>query len=87
MDRYAGEWVMLVGSKVVAHDKSLSGTILQTSRMTLKSKPAVFLVPRKDEGPYLLFALPGDLRGKEQDTGTSSSSAKVGPLVNQGRKR
>lgn len=55
LDRYAGEWIMLVGSKVVAHDRSLAGAILQASRMSLRSKPTVFLVPHKDEGPYLLY--------------------------------
>ena len=55
LDRYAGEWLVFANDKVAAHDKSLPEAMSKASKKKLKGKPSVFLVPRKDEGPYLLF--------------------------------
>jgi hypothetical protein len=54
LSRYAGEWVAFVKANVVAHDKSLSKTMAQIEKQGLQDKASVFLVPRKNEGPYVL---------------------------------
>ena len=55
LDRYAGEWVVLARDAVIGHSKSLPDAIHKAAQRGVKQKPAVFLVPRKDEGPFLLF--------------------------------
>ena len=57
LGRYAGEWLVMSENQIVAHDKSLAQAMRQASRKHLKHKPSVFLVPRRDEGPYLLLFL------------------------------
>ena len=54
LDRYAGQWVVLTGEKVVGHSRSLPDAIQKATGKGISKKPTVFLVPRKDEGPYLL---------------------------------
>ncbi len=60
LDRYAGEWVVLVGTQVIAHASSLEDAMRLASAKRGKLPPSVFLVPRKDEGPFILFS-PGKL--------------------------
>ena len=57
LDHYAGEWVVFVGDKIVAHDKELATAMTKVKTKTLKKKASVFLVPRKDEGPYVLLII------------------------------
>lgn len=53
---YAGKWVAFSDRRVVATGSSLSEVMrkLPASRAASRSKPSVFLVPRRDEGPYVL---------------------------------
>jgi len=54
---YAGEWVAFVGGKVVEHSDGLDDLMKKVEAIGLKGKTSVFLVPRKDEGPYVLIVL------------------------------
>jgi len=53
--RYSGRWVAFAGQKVVESAPSLSVLMLKLKRRKFVGKPSVMLVPRKDEGPYILF--------------------------------
>lgn len=53
LSRFAGQWVALVGKRVVAHEATLPALLVRVKRR--KAQPSVFLVPRKDEGPYILL--------------------------------
>jgi len=54
LNRYAGEWVVFVDDAIVAHDKVLTEAMGAVKKRGLQNKASVFLVPRKDEGPYVL---------------------------------
>ena len=51
---YAGKWVALSNNRVVAVGSSLSDVMRKTPARTSRLQPSVFLVPRRDEGPYVL---------------------------------
>lgn len=51
LDQYAGEWVAFANGKVVAHQGTLKRLMKKVEK--LEKKPPVFLVPRKNEGPYV----------------------------------
>ena len=57
LNSYAGEWVAFIGEKIIAHDKNLKNLIKEIEVKGFKKKASVFLVPRKDEGPYVLIIL------------------------------
>lgn len=57
LDRYAGKWVAFVEGKVVAYNENLSDLMREIDLKGLRKKASVFLVPRKDEGPYVLIIL------------------------------
>ena len=57
LDRYAGKWVAFINGKIVAYDEALSGLMKEIDSRKLRKKASVFLVPRKDEGPYVLIIL------------------------------
>jgi len=54
LDKYHGKWVAFVDDKVIAADKTLEDLMLKVKKMGLEKTAAVFLVPRNDEGPYVL---------------------------------
>jgi hypothetical protein len=54
LERYAGKWVAFIGKKVVAWADTLEALMAKVKKMRLEKKTSVFLVPRKDEGPYIL---------------------------------
>lgn len=54
---YAGEWVAFIGEEIVAHNKDLKDLMKEIDARKLRKKASVFLVPRKDEGPYILIIL------------------------------
>lgn len=54
---YAGEWVAFVDDQVVEHSDSLGNLMKKIEARGLKEKISVFLVPRKNEGPYVLVVL------------------------------
>ena len=55
LDRYAGEWVALVRGKIVEHEARLPDLMKTLEEKNLGEKASVLLVPRKDEGPYILL--------------------------------
>lgn len=57
LNRYAGEWVAFVDGKIVAHDEKLKTLMGELETKELNKKASVFLVPRKNEGPYVLVVL------------------------------
>ena len=55
LDKYAGKWVAFdEKDKIVGYDESLEGLMKKIKKKGLEKKVSVFLVPRKDEGPYIL---------------------------------
>ena len=57
LDRYAGKWVAFVEGKIVASNENLSDLMKEIDSKRIRGKASVFLVPRKDEGPYVLIIL------------------------------
>jgi hypothetical protein len=57
LDSYAGEWVAFVGDKIVAHNKNLKDLMKEIDAKGLRKQASILLVPRKDEGPYVLVIL------------------------------
>lgn len=57
LDRYAGKWVAFINGKIITYDETLSGLMKEIDSRKLRKKASVFLVPRKDEGPYVLIIL------------------------------
>jgi len=57
LDKYAGKWVAFVNNKVVASAETLKGLMEKVKKMGLEKKASAFLVPREDEGPYILIIL------------------------------
>jgi len=53
---YEGKWVAFLGEKIVSNNESLGGLVKDLEDRGLREKSSVFLVPRKDEGPYALFS-------------------------------
>jgi len=51
---YAGRWVAFSNNRVVAVGPSLPEVMRKLSTRSPRLKPSVFLVPRRDEGPYVL---------------------------------
>ncbi len=55
---YAGRWVALSDRKIVAAGSSLAEVMRKLpARSTARLKPSLFLVPRQDEGPYVLVMI------------------------------
>lgn len=54
LNKYAGKWVAFVDEKVVAFGDTLEEVGNKIEKMKLKKRAVYFLVPRKDEGPYVL---------------------------------
>lgn len=55
---YAGKWVAFSKNKILAAGSSLPEVMRKLPPRSRALKPAVFLVPRQDEGPYVLFLIP-----------------------------
>lgn len=54
LDRYAGKWVAFLGDRVVAFAETLEELEEKVKKLKAEKKAVYFLVPRKDEGPYIL---------------------------------
>ena len=54
LSSFAGQWVVFVNNKVVAHDDTLQRVMEKVEKQGLKAKASAFKVPRKDEGPFVL---------------------------------
>ena len=57
LSRFSGEWIAFIDEKIVAHEKTLQDLMRKIPKTKPKKDPSVMLVPRKDEGPYVLFIL------------------------------
>lgn len=57
ISKYEGKWVALLDGKVVESAMELSMLMQKIKGKRFKKRPSVFLVPRKDEGPYVLVLL------------------------------
>lgn len=57
LNRYAGQWVAFVQDKIISHNDDLKGLMRQVDEKGLRKMASVFLVPRQDEGPYILIVL------------------------------
>jgi hypothetical protein len=55
IDRFAGKWVAMIGSRVVASADTLPHLADKIRHKWSPRKPSVMLIPRKDEGPYILM--------------------------------
>lgn len=55
--RYSGKWVAFIDGKVIASGETLKELMEKVRKKGLEEKVSVFLVPRKDEGPYILVVI------------------------------
>jgi len=55
LNKYSGKWVALIDDKVVAWADTLEELDKKIEKLKLKKKAVYFLVPRRDEGPYILI--------------------------------
>lgn len=55
LQHFAGEWVALIENKIVGHNKTLEDLMRSIKKNLLKKRPSVLLVPRREEGPYILI--------------------------------
>lgn len=55
LNRYSGRWVAFIDNKPVVSDINLSVLMSKVKKIHSKKKPSIMLVPRKDEGPYILI--------------------------------
>ena len=56
LDKYAGKWVAFdEKDKIVAWADNLEELDKKIKKLKLKQEITFFLVPRKDEGPYILI--------------------------------
>ena len=55
---YAGRWVAFANDHVVAVGASLPEVMHKVDLRTPRRNASVFLVPRRDEGPYVLLSPP-----------------------------
>ena len=55
LEQFAGEWVAFYENKIVGHSKALEGLMRSMRSRSFKKKPSVLLVPRREEGPYILI--------------------------------
>lgn len=55
LNPYAGRWIALVDREVEAAARSLPALMEELKKKNLVQKASVMLVPRKDEGPYILL--------------------------------
>jgi hypothetical protein len=54
---YAGKWVAFSDNRIVASGASLPEVMRRVPARKPPLRPSVFLVPRRDEGPYVLAIL------------------------------
>lgn len=52
--KYAGKWIAVLNNKLIASGHSLFGVTEAIKRKDIKGLPLITMVPRKDEGPYVL---------------------------------
>lgn len=50
---HAGKWVALLGGRVIAFAETLEELEAKVKKLKAEEEAVYFLVPRKDEGPYI----------------------------------
>lgn len=55
LERYSGKWVAFIDDQPVVCDKDLNTLMQRVKRYRLPKEPSIMLIPRKDEGPYILI--------------------------------
>jgi hypothetical protein len=54
---YSGKWVGILNYEVIENADTLDDLMNKLKKRKLQDKAAVLLVPREDEGPYVLIFL------------------------------
>lgn len=57
VSRFAGKWVAFVDGKVVDSADKLPKLMLKIKQKKIDQKASLMLIPRKDEGPYILILI------------------------------
>ena len=57
LNRFAGKWVAFVDGKIADSADKLPKLMLKIKQKKLDQKASLMLVPRKDEGPYILVLI------------------------------
>ncbi len=57
LNRFAGKWVAFVDGKITDSADKLPKLMLKIKQKKLGQKASLMLVPRKDEGPYILILI------------------------------
>lgn len=57
LSRFAGKWVAFVDGKVADSADKLPKLMLKIKQKKIDRKASLMLVPRKDEGPYILILI------------------------------
>lgn len=55
--KYAGKWVAVLKNKLIATGDSINEVMQVVKEKGIKELPLVTMIPRKDEGPYILIWL------------------------------
>lgn len=53
--KHAGKWIAVLKNELIATGDSISEVMQVVREKDIKALPLVTMVPRKDEGPYILF--------------------------------
>ncbi|MCM8799041.1 MAG: DUF5678 domain-containing protein [Candidatus Omnitrophica bacterium] len=57
LDPYSGKWVAFIGNQLIDSAEDLKFLMQKLKNRSLSKEPSIMLVPRKDEGPYILILL------------------------------
>lgn len=55
LTHFEGKWVAFIDSRIVDSEEDLAKLMDTVKKRYPKKEPSVLLVPRKDEGPYILI--------------------------------
>lgn len=55
LNTYAGKWVAFIDNQPIACAENLNLLMQKVKKQHLHKEPSVMLIPRKDEGPYILI--------------------------------
>lgn len=54
LEPYAGKWIAVLDNKLIAAGDSVKAVMAIVKKKGIKKLPLVTMVPRKDEGTYIL---------------------------------
>lgn len=55
LEPYSGKWVAFIDDQPVSWAENLSLLMQKIKKRHFTKEPSIMLVPRKDEGPYILI--------------------------------